>query len=239
MDNRVIALAIEAALAAQRVGWNFGDTGPSSYNPHRQTQHKPAGVNSWESWISYINSFIDRMQDATMTRFGGMTDPNGRPILFGNIRWGAAGWLCSSMPCSQFKAPYPFKPFMDAMTANALLRAYRQQGSMESRNNAIELATGIQQVYDPSRQTLPYVSHGTSNAKYFYYTDTDYVLNNFWVRPLLEMYDYTGQGWMRDTALGLVSQSLNTSWTWRFKMSQQLGSATEPQSAHALLAGVR
>jgi hypothetical protein len=168
-----------------------------------------------------------------------MTDPHGAPILFGNIRWGAAGWLCQTPPCTNFKEPYPFKPFMDAMTVNALLRAYLQHGSMVSRDNAIEMAAGIKQHYDPTRRTLPYVSHATSNATHFYYTNTDYVLNNFWVRPLLEMYDYTGQAWMRDTALGLLSQSLNTSWTWRFKMSQQLGSATEPQSAQALLAGVR
>ena len=240
MDTRTIALAIEAALAAQRVGWTFSATGASSYNKYVQTQYKPAGVNSWETWIGYVNGFIDRMQDATMTRFGGMNDPNGFPIIFGNIRYGQSGdWLCQSPPCTAYRTPYPFKPFMDAMTVNALLKAYRQQGSVHSQDNAIEMTAGIKQHYDPVRRTLPYSSHGTSAAMYFYMTNTDYVLNNFWVRPLLEMYDYTGQAWMRDTALGLLSQSLNTDWLWRFKQAQQLASATEPQSAQALLAGVR
>jgi hypothetical protein len=30
----------------------------------------------------------------------------------------------------------------------------------------------------------------------------------------------------------------NNNWLWRFKQAQQLASATEPQSAQALLAGV-
>lgn len=239
MDTRTIALAIEAALAAQRVGWAFGATGAASYNPHAQTQYKPAGVNSWESWIAYVNGFIDRMQAKSQARFGAMTDPNGFPILAGNIRYGQSGdWACSNMPCTAYREPYPFKPFMDGMTANALLRAWRQQGSTASRDNAIEMAVGIQQHYSTARRTLPYSSHGTSAARYFYNDATDYVLNNFWARPLIEMWTLTGQQWMYDAGTGLLAQSLSADWVWRFKMSQQLGSATEPQSAQAWLAGV-
>jgi hypothetical protein len=240
MDTRTIALAIDAALSAQRVGWDFHARGAASYNRYAQSQYMPAGVTSWETWIEYVNGFIDRMQAATMERFGGQTDPNGFAILPGNIRYGQSGdWRCQLQPCQAYREPYPFKPFMDAMTANALLRAWHQHASDASKQNAIEMATGIHQHYDVRRRTLPYSSHGTSAARYFYANPTDFVLNNYWVRPLLEMYGITGEIWMRDVAIGLLQQSLNADWTWRFKQSQQLASATEPQSAQALLAGVR
>jgi hypothetical protein len=249
MDSRPIALAIEAALAAERVGWAFTATGSPGYNPHNQTQYKPAGVTSWATYLAHVNSFIDAVQAASVAQFGGQADRAGHtiPAVAANLHYAvSADWTDPA----QFVVPYPWKPFMDAMVANALLKAYRQHASAASLQNAVELAVGALVKYDQaakSRKALPYSSDGAGPSVYFYDNDTDYALNNFWPRPLLELYQETGTAAYRDVAVGLLEASCNggggvananNNWLWRFKQAQQLASATEPQSAQALLAGV-
>ncbi len=52
------------------------------------------------------------------------------------------------------------------------------------------------------------------------------------------MYQLTGEAWMRETAVDLLDASRNGAWTWRFKQAQELGSATDPQSAQAWLTSI-
>ncbi len=229
MDERIIALAIETALTADRIGIPYGEK-----NPIRPdlAPFVPEGVTTWKGWIGYINGFVDRMQAATMEQFGSRPDPNGQPILAGNLRYGANGGWKS---VAAYVKPYPILFFEEAMLANALLRAGRQYDDPASRANAIEMTAGVHEFYNAARHCLPYRSHGPGSAP----QKQDYDLNNFWVRPLLEMYQLTGEAWMRQTALELLGASRNGAWLWRMKQAQELGSATEPQAAQALLAGLR
>jgi hypothetical protein len=231
MESRIIALVLETALAADRIGI-----------PYRQNADYPvgnffpAGVASWRQWVEWVDRFVDRVQDSSFVHFGGMIDNANQPILFGNIRYRAHG----NPPAGVTLAPpYPILFFEEAMLANALLRAWRQIGCTSCRDHAIEMTVGVKQHYDSNRKVLPYMSHATSWGTRFTGTDQDYDLNTFWARPLLEMYSITGEAWMRQTAIDLLEASRRGAWLWRFKQAQQLGAATEPQSAHALLAGVR
>ena len=227
MDERIIALALELALAADRLGIPYAKTIGTT------TGSWPAGITSWRGYVeTHIAGFVQRMQDKTFARWGGTDDPTGKPILAGNIRYGQnGGWQCSAMPCTNYVQPYPILFFEDAMLANALLRAWHQIGCTQCRDEAIAMANGVVEHFNGS--LLPYRSHGNNM-----WTDAD-DLDGFWIRPLLEIGTLTNDAKYRQIALTLAQSAHRGAWSWRMKQAQQLGAATEPQSGPAWLAGIR
>src|SRR3989344_896714 len=237
-EGRILTLTIESALTAQRLGIPYQDP-LASINPRGIALYKVSGVNSWTDWVNYLaKSVTIPLQDLTLSRFGGMTDPNGYPILYGNLRLLSSGEACYQ--CGGVPEPYPILFFYDGMLADALLRGYRQVGCADCRTAAINMVAGVKQHYNQTGKSLPYLSHAAPSGIRFKGTSYDQILNNFWSRPLLEIYEYTGDSQTKQIALSLLDGSTDDSsnWTWSFKQAQQLGSASESQSAQALLAGL-
>src|SRR3989344_1659175 len=237
-EGRILTLTIESALTAQRLGIPYQDP-LASINPRGIALYKVSGVNSWTDWVNYLaKSVTIPLQDLTLSRFGGMTDPNGYPILYGNLRLLSSGEACYQ--CGGVPEPYPILFFYDGMLADALLRGYRQVGCADCRTAAINMVAGVKQHYNQTGKSLPYLSHAVPSGIRFKGTSYDQILNNFWSRPLLEIYEYTGDSQTKQIALSLLDGSTDDSsnWTWSFKQAQQLGSASESQSAQALLAGL-
>ncbi len=170
MDERIIAITLDVAMSADRMGIPYGEKYANL------APFQPAGVHSWKDWVEYIAGYVKRMQDATCARWCGQNDPLGKPIVYGNIRYGINGGWTS---VSQYVQPYPILFFEDAMLADALLRAWRQYGCTACRDRAIEMTAGVKEHFDPAQHALPYRSHGSNMW------NSVHDLDNFWVRPLL------------------------------------------------------
>lgn len=252
IDERITALALELAMAADRVGITFGTTiggfGINQIGAAGSDSPFSSNPTSWSDYIEHINDeFIDVLQADTVSRFGTGNDPNGVPMRDGTIR------CYSSCEYGPFTSPYPFLPFMTGMLMNALLRAYRQYGSTTSLANMLALSVGVRDHFHATRHCWPYQSHKPSGGTGFSGDDQDFIRNNYMVRPLYEAGPYPGGGaWMATMAVEAIaatgavwplppsggSEPTWNPWTYTLKQGQQLGGATQPQSVHALMAGL-
>lgn len=257
MDGRTIALAIEMAWIANRLSFPWNVTvGSGSGAMPINSEVLAAGVTSWRSYIEdYCLPYLDAIQAQVATLWGGLDDRNSLsnpapnniaplPVLItGDLRmWDAATSISGGGPNPSVPEPYPSQPFMQGMVAHALARCYRTFSSPAAGilDNIAQMFTSWSQNYDTTRNCLPYLSHPAAGAgTRFKGTTEDYILNHFWLVPLLTLYnaDPVTYSWALTDARAIAGRAgaVTSNFNYKWKMGNQLSSASDTQHAHALL----